>query len=44
MVGGLGMVVAVCLYFLLPKVKGKDPDLSDGTTRSLTIKDVFKVL
>ena len=42
-VGGLGCVVAVCLYFMIPIVKGKGPDSSDGTTRSLTVKDIFMV-
>ena len=42
-VGGSGVVIAVCLYFLIPKVKGKKPDASDAPTKSLTMKGVFMV-
>ena len=42
-VGGSGVIIAVCLYFLIPKVKGKKPDASDAPTKSLTMKGVFMV-
>ena len=42
-VGATGCVVAVCLYFMIPNVKGKNADSSYATRTSLTIKDVFKV-
>ena len=42
-VGATGCVVAVCLHFMIPNVKGKNADSSDATKKSLTIKNVFKV-
>ena len=42
-VGATGCVVAICLHFMIPNVKGKNADSSDATRTSLTIKDVIKV-
>ena len=42
MVGALGVILAVILYFIIPPVKQKDQKMSDGGTQ-LTIKGVTKV-
>ena len=42
-VGATGCVVAVCLHFMIPNVKGKNANSSDDTKKSLTIKNVFQV-
>ena len=43
-VGSLGLVCAVLIFFLLPSVKPKSTDSSDGNSKKhLTVKAIFSV-
>ena len=42
-VGAASFVLAVCLFFLIPKVKSRSKDAVDDSGKVLTVKNVFTV-
>ena len=43
MVGVTGLVITILLFFLIPAVKKKTKELSNGSAKQLTIASVIKV-